>query len=130
MNTEKKVKLIINEYIKNIPDFILTTDETHFMVYNDMCKILSLYDKCIVGVMFDNERISDMNYYYYTYLLDMWNIDKELYSTTANYLGEIYESLRQILEEEELYEAEYNLYHLVSIGTHISEDINEDYDEK
>lgn len=109
---ESDIRKIVVEISKKIPNFIDTTSEDDYNVHLYISKIIKIFSLCIIGDMFSDERINELAVEYYSLLLYINTKYNVLYKTSVDYIVSIYKSLITDLEENNLYEAAYNLYNI------------------
>jgi hypothetical protein len=116
MEDKKKVteiKKMLKSITASIPDFIDTKDQEDKNIYNGITNILGLFDICIIDFMFSDKGVTDLHIKYYSYLMNIYNIDSDKYKIVSGYIDEVYEYLIHLCEDTQLYEAAHNLKQVV-----------------
>lgn len=100
---------------RTIPNFIDTKIREHKNIFSVMCKIFGLFKICVQTMQLSDKGIPDLSTEYYAYLLHIYNLDREIYRDVVGYLDESYDFIMEEMEERNMYESCYNLYHMYNL---------------
>lgn len=104
----KRIRLTIGQ----IPDFIDVKDEEHKKVFDNIQNVLKIFYISIRSKRLSKDEIEQYCVEYFTNQLSIYN--SELSKESFDYLNNIQQAIINELEDEELYEAAYNLHKITT----------------